>query len=524
MKVLLVNPGYPQTFWSFNQVLKMLGKKVVDPPLGLITVGALLPDDWELRLVELTVRPVHEDEWDFCDIVFVTGMVNQTSGIVDTVREAKRRGKYVVVGGPMVFHFPEKVFQAGADLVVKGEAEVCVQALLDAINRRDSGRLIKSDSFADLATSPLPRFDLLNFNDYAAMAVQFSRGCPFHCEFCDITYMLGRKVRTKSPDQILRELQALYDLGWRREIFFVDDNFIGSQRATKALLKELIPWMEQRGHPFDFHTQASVNMAESPELMEMMVKAGFYKVFIGIESTDEESLKQTKKHQNTGVDLDEVCGKITRAGLQIQAGCIIGFDNEEPGVDERLIEFANRTKIPEMFVTLLQAGPGTDLWKRLEIEGRLLPSNFDDQFGSQTSLINFETTRPLKDIVAEFIRTYKELYTPEAYLDRVFQHYLRMDPYPVKKAFQKPYWSEVRVVATVLYRQGIVSPSRLQFWKCLFGAMTKFPKHLTHFFTACVVAEHYYEYRETIEELLGAAMMNAPAPVAEEKPVQAVAK
>ena len=267
------------------------------------------------------------------------------------------------------------------------------------------------------------------------MAVQFSRGCPFQCEFCDITFMYGREVRTKSPDQILQELQILYDLGWRRVVFFVDDNFIGNPSRTKDLLRKLVPWMEERGHPFDFTTQASVNLAADQELLDLMVRAGFWKVFLGIETLDRESLKDAKKFQNAAVDLDQVCEKINRAGLQIIAGCILGFDNERPGADQRLIDFASRNHIPEMFVTLLQAGPGTDLWKRLEKEGRLMFGGFNDNLGSQTGLINFLPTRPRSEIAGEFIRLYDALYDPEFYLNRSFEYLSRMESPPPKRLF-----------------------------------------------------------------------------------------
>ncbi|MEW6347488.1 MAG: B12-binding domain-containing radical SAM protein [Thermodesulfobacteriota bacterium] len=525
MKALLVNPGYPQTFWSFNRVLEMLGKKVLDPPLGLLTVAALLPDDWELRLVELTVRPISQQEWDFCDIVLVTGMVNQSSGILDTVREAKKRGKTVVVGGPMVFHFPEEVLKAGADIVVKGEAEDTIGRLLEALSKGETGLVITPMAPADLSKSPAPRFDLLDLDNYVAMAVQFSRGCPFHCEFCDITLMLGRVVRTKTPEQILHELDVLYKLGWRREVFFVDDNFVGNPRRTRELLTVLVPWMEERGHPFDFHTQASVNLAAQPEVMELMGKAGFFKVFLGIETPDEESLRQTKKLQNAAVDLDEVCRKINKAGLQVQAGCIIGFDHERPGADQRLIDFAIRNHIPEMFITMLQAGPGTDLWKRLETEGRLLFRGVGDHLGSQTGLLNFVPTRPLAQIVDEFLRLYDVLYDPEFYLDRAYNHYRAMGPCPVKKRFLMPFASEIRTVAITVFRQGIVYSSRAKFWRYLLGGLLRFPTRLRHFFTACVVAEHYYEYRRTIRDHLTQELRKAEAgsPPPPSIPVQAEA-
>ena len=465
MRVLLVNPRYPQTFWSFDKVLWMLNKKCVQPPLGLLTVAALLPLDWDLRLADATGRDISEEDWRHCEVVFVTGMVNQYSGIIETICQAKDRGKTVVVGGPMVFHAPEDAIKVGADIVVRGEIETAMPRLLETLERKESGIIIEAKGRPDLSGSPPPRYDLLDLNDYVDMAIQFSRGCPFHCEFCDITLMLGREVRTKSPDQILRELQILYDLGWRRAVFFVDDNFIGNPFKAKGLLRNLVPWMEERGHPFDFSTQSSVNLAADPELLDLMVRSGFWKVFLGIETPDRETLKAAKKFQNASIDLDKVCEKINRAGLQIIAGGMLGFDNERQGADQRLIDFASRNQIPEMFVTVLQAAPGTDLWKRLESESRLMFDGFNDNLGSQTGLINFRPTRPRSEIAEEFIHLYNVLYEPEFYLNRTFEYLSRMESLPPKKAFSLPYISEMRALFITLFRQGVLYPSRLTFWK-----------------------------------------------------------
>jgi radical SAM superfamily enzyme YgiQ (UPF0313 family) len=389
MNVLLLNPASGQTYWSMNRVLRMLGKHAMDPPLGLITVAALLPADWQFRLVELAARQLSQADWDFCDVVMISGMGVQYSGIMESVKEARRHGKRVVVGGPAASHAPEDVLEAGADIVVKGEAELVIPQLLAALGSGTSGVVLQSEALPDLRESPVPRFDLLDMDSYANMDVQFSRGCPFNCEFCDITVMFGRKVRTKSPAQILAELQTLYDLGWRRYVLVVDDNFIGAPARARALLSAMIPWMRERGYPFDLTTQASVNLAFDRGLLDSMVAAGFFQVFLGIETPDAESLARAHKQQNAAVDLDLVCQTITRAGLQIIAGCIIGFDDERRGADERLIAFAERNNIALTFVTLLQVGPGSDLFSRLEREGRLDDYRPTANVGGQTNLINF---------------------------------------------------------------------------------------------------------------------------------------
>ena len=503
MNVLLVNPKYPQTYWSAETVLRMTGKKVLEPPLGLLTVAALLPEDWDFKLLELMDREISEKEWRWCDMVMVTGMGVQFPGMLETIREGRRRGKTVVAGGPVVFHAPRDALDAGADIVVRGEAEQALLQLLQAIERNASGIIIEARVQTDLENSPAPRYDLIDPGMYTAMEIQFSRGCPFKCEFCDITLMLGRHVRTKSPHQILRELQNIYDLGWRRCVLFVDDNFIGNRSKAKALLREMIPWMEARNYPFEFDTQASVDLAEDSEMVALMVRAGFFRVFLGIETPDKDSLKFARKHQNLVTDLDRVCRTITEAGLQIIAGCIMGFDDERAGADQRLMDFAVRNQIPQMFITLLQVGPGTDLWRRLEAEGRLRWTGFDENLGSQTGLINFVPTRPMEEIVEEFIRLYDTLYDPGCFLERTFRHFSRMKSPPVKKRFSLPYRWELRAVLITLFKQGVCYPSRLKFWRYLILASFKFPKRrFDQFVATCVMGEHYFEFRNVVREKL----------------------
>jgi radical SAM superfamily enzyme YgiQ (UPF0313 family) len=502
MRVLLANPGYPQTFWSFDTVLKMIGKKILFPPLGLLTVAALLPEDWDVKLRDLTGQKISAEDWRSCDVVMISGMITQYTGIVELIRESKSKGKTVVVGGPLAFHVPQEMLELGADIVVRGEVEEGVQDLVDALKCGRSGIVMEMPPGPDLKHSVTPKYDLLDFNIYESMAVQSSRGCPFHCEFCDITLMFGRSVRTKTPQQVLKELDILYDLGWRKGILFVDDNFIGRPLSAKALLRELIPWMEERGHPFEFVTQASVNLAADSEMMDLMVRAGFFRVFMGIETTDHESLRQAKKFQNSAVDLDQACKAVNRAGLQVVAGCIIGFDNEAPGADQRLIEFANRNHIPEMFVTLLQAGPGTEIWKRLKAEDRLLSTVCDDSFGNQTGLMNFLPTRPMSQIVEEFINIHEVLYERKSYLKRAFDHLSRMVPPPVSESFGAPSPLEILAGVKVVLRLGVIHSSRWTFWRSIIGGLIKFPRRMRHFFTYCVTLEHYHAYRLTIRDQL----------------------
>ncbi|MFH0960009.1 MAG: B12-binding domain-containing radical SAM protein [Pseudomonadota bacterium] len=497
MKALLINPGHSQTFWSFDKVLKLTGKKALLPPLGLLTLAAIVPDDWQVELVDMVFQKISETQWDQSDIIMISGMSVQKNGILEVIREGKTRGKTVIVGGPWSFHAPEQAFAAGADIVVKGEAEHQISELLKSINKRDFGRIIQSSERPDMTLSPMPRYELLEMESYVDMGIQFTRGCPFKCEFCDVTLMLGRKVRAKKPFQILRELESLYSLGWRRMVFFSDDNFIGNIHKTKELLNELIPWMENHKHPFNFYTQASVNMASDDKLMEDMYRAGFNRVFLGVETPDEVCLKDAGKLQNTNVDLSLVCQKIAKAGFQVIAGAILGFDEEKSGAGTRLINFAEQNHIPELFTTLLQAGQGTDLCKRLETENRLLTMD-DDNVSNQTGLVNFIPTRPLQEIADEFITVYATLYKPETYIERSYMHFASMNPPKVNKPLKLPYLWELRAAFITIFRNGLVYPTRIKFWRCLLNALCNFPTRLDRFLASLVVAEHYYEFREKI--------------------------
>jgi radical SAM superfamily enzyme YgiQ (UPF0313 family) len=497
MRVLLLNPNFSKTFYSLDKVLKMLGRKAVHPPLGLITVAALLPQDWEFRLIDLTFQTITRQDWDTCDLVLISGFNVQHHGIVETIQEAKRHGKQVAVGGPAVFHAPQKALSDGADIVVVGELESCLPRFMETLKLKKSGVIISGDSRPSSKYWPSPRFDLLEVDKYLTMGIQFSRGCPFQCEFCDVTHMLGRKVRTKAPSQIINELETLRRLGWKENIFFVDDNFVGSRRAAKMLLRELINWHTSVGQCFDFNAQVSVNVAKDQELLDLMVQAGFYKVFLGIETDDRESLEQTQKHQNSRTDLDKACHKIIRAGLQIEAGWIVGFDNEKPGSDRRVIDFAKRNHIPQILVNFLEAPPGTDLWKRLSREGRepFLPS---EKATSLIGLINYQTIRPVTQMVQEVINIYESLYDPKSYYRRAFEEFSLMKPRPFKKPPRLPSPAQLRALLLTLGRQGMLNPSRWSFWKYFFKGLWSFSDRFEYFIHTLILFEHHYAFRKTI--------------------------
>jgi len=310
MKALLLYPEFPQSFWSYDRFMEIAGLKATIPPLGIITVAALLPQNWEIRFYDRNVNPETEADWEWCELVILSAMLVQKPDFQALIQKAVQLGKKVAVGGPYPTSVPQDALDSGANYLILDEGELTVPLFLEAIAQGQSQGIFRSGDKPDVTLSPIPRFDLLQRDDYLMMAVQFSRGCPFNCEFCDIISLYGRKPRTKEPSQTLAELQTLYDLGWRGSLFIVDDNFIGNQRNVKRFLRDLIPWMKQHDYPFTFITEASVNLAEDDELLSLMAEAGFYSVFLGIETPDQDSLQVTRKLQNTRNPLVEACRKI----------------------------------------------------------------------------------------------------------------------------------------------------------------------------------------------------------------------
>ncbi|GAB1541848.1 B12-binding domain-containing radical SAM protein [Scytonema sp. NUACC21] len=504
MRVLLLYPLFPKSFWSFDKTLELIGLKVSLPPLGMITVAAILPQTWEFRLVDRNVRFETEADWNWADLVIVSGMIVQKSDMLSLIREAKRRGKIVAAGGPYVTSVPKDPQEAGVDFLVLDEGEITLPMLVEALERGEtSGVFSAKGEKPDVTGTPIPRYDLLELDAYSDMSVQFSRGCPFQCEFCDIIVLYGRKPRTKTPSQLLAELQTLYDLGWRRSVFVVDDNFIGNKRNVKLLLHELVPWMAEHGYPFRFSTEASVDLAQDPELLDLMIAANFSAVFLGIETPDTESLALTQKFQNTRHSLIESVQTINRAGLRVMAGFIIGFDGEKTGAGDRIIEFVEATAIPQAMCSMLQALPSTALWQRLEKEGRLQNEKANI---NQTTLANFIPTRPIKELADEYVRCFWKLYEPERYLARVFRHFMAMKPKPHKKKFRIPQFKYIRALLIICWRQGIKRNTRFQFWRQLFSIIWHNPGVFESYFINCAHLEHFIEYREIVREEIEAQL------------------
>ncbi|MDB9534944.1 B12-binding domain-containing radical SAM protein [Dolichospermum planctonicum CS-1226] len=502
MNVLLIYPLFPKSFWSFEKTLALLDRKAMLPPLGLVTVAAILPQEWNFKLVDRNIRQITAAEWAWADLVILSAMIVQKEDLLAQIQEAKRRGKRVAVGGPYPTALPQEVTDVGADYLILDEGEITLPLFIDAISRGETSGIFRSGGEKpDVTNTPIPRFDLLEFDAYAEMSVQFSRGCPFQCEFCDIIVLYGRKPRTKSPAQLLAELDYLYELGWRRSIFMVDDNFIGNKRNVKLFLKELQPWMVAHEYPFSFATEASVDLAQDQELMDAMVKCNFGSVFLGIETPDEESLAFTQKFQNTRDSLSEAVYKITRSGLRVMAGFIIGFDGEKSGAGARIVKFVEQTSIPTALFSMLQALPDTALWHRLAKENRLRSKSANI---NQTTLMNFVPTRPLAEIASEYVEAFWELYEPSRFLDRAYRHYriLGEATYPKKgKGAKKPLnWKVLRALLTICWRQGVLRNTRWQFWRNLWSMYKHNPGGISSYLSVCAQIEHFLEYRQIVRD------------------------
>ena len=503
MRILLIYPLFPQSFWSFEKALALVDRQALLPPLGLITVAAILPQEWDFKLVDRNLRQVTEAEWDWAELVILSGMIVQKEDLLAQIGEAKRRGKRVAVGGPYPTALPQEIEAAGADYLVLDEGELTLPMFVEAIERGETHGVFRAAEKPDVSQTPIPRYDLLKLNAYDNMSIQFSRGCPFQCEFCDIIVLYGRKPRTKTPAQILEELERLYDLGWRGNVFMVDDNFIGNKRNVKLLLKELKVWMAQKNYPFIFTTEASIDLAQDLELMDLMVECNFNAVFLGIETPDEASLTLTKKFQNTRDTLSDAVEAITRKGLRVMAGFIIGFDGETPGAGDRIVRFAEQTAIPLPMFSMLQVLPHTALWHRLEKEGRLL--NQDGNI-NQTTLMNFVPTRPLEDIVREYIDGFWQLYDPERFLDRTYRHF-RMMGAPRNPTPRRPFnWLMIRALLTLFWRQGVIRKTRWQFWFNLYRILRHNPRVCKHYLIVCGLLEHFLEYRQLVREQINSQL------------------
>jgi radical SAM superfamily enzyme YgiQ (UPF0313 family) len=488
MNVLLIYPEFPDTFWSFKHALKFIRKKAALPPLGLLTLGAMLPEEWSRRLVDLNVTKLTEKDLKWADYVFISAMVVQKNSARQTISRCKEAGLKVVAGGPL-FTSEYEEFK-GVDHFVLNEAELTLPLFLADLEKGCAGRVYKTSEFCDIRETPAPMWKLADLKRYASMSIQFSRGCPFNCDFCNVTVLFGHRPRIKTAEQIIAELNGLYDLGWRGPVFFVDDNFITNKRYLKTqLLPALIKWQkDKRGVPF--YTEASVNLADDEPLMEMMVEAGFDMVFIGIETPDEKSLAECNKMQNKNRDLVENVKRIQRAGLQVQGGFIVGFDSDTHSIFQRQIDFIQQSGIVTAMVGLLQAPVGTRLYERLKQEGRLLGHTSGDNVDGTTNIIPKMDLNALREGYREIMRS---IYSHKHYYKRVKTF---LSEYKAPKIEHHLDLQRILAFFRSNIRLGIFGKERFQYWKLLLWTLFRRPEL---FSLAITLAINGYHFRKICE-------------------------
>ncbi|MEK6335591.1 MAG: B12-binding domain-containing radical SAM protein [Acidobacteriota bacterium] len=489
MKVLLINPEFPDTYWSFRHALPFEGKRSAFPPLGLLTVSALLPPDWERKLVDLNVQSLKTSDIDWADMVFATAMLVQKDSLKQVVQRCKSRGKRVVLGGPYVTTTIEDL--PDADHIFLGEAETTLPQFIEDLARGEAKRSYQAPERPPLSVTPLAHFHLANLKRYSAMCVQYSRGCPYSCEFCDIIEIYGRVPRTKSIQQMLAEFDALRDLKWRGTVFIVDDNFIGNKKNVRILLPEIAKWQKANGYPFSLITESSVNLADDEPLLASMRDAGFRRVFLGIETPVEESLKEAQKSQNRGNLLDSV-NKIQSYGMEVMAGFIVGFDNDPEDIFERQIDFIRKSAIPLAMVGLLNALPDTQLWKRLEREGRLL----GEASGNNTvCTFNFKTRMDPALLIQGYQTIMRTIYSPREYYQRVLDS-MRRTTHLLSEPQHYSLISGLTTLTRIFVKLGVLDSERKEFWRFFSHAVIKHRDQLADSLRLAAVGYHFRKLSE----------------------------
>ena len=491
MNILLIYPEFPDTFWSFKHALRFIRKKSSSPPLGLITVAAMLPEDWKKRLVDLNTKALKEKDLEWADMVFISAMVVQKQSALEILNRCKAAEKPVVAGGPL-FTTGYQEFDSLVDHFVLNEAEITLPLFLKDLKDHKPGHIYATNEFCDLSETPVPAWELVEFQHYDSLSIQFSRGCPFNCDFCNITSLLGHRPRLKSSKQILEELDLMYKLGWRRNIFFVDDNFIGNKSILKnEILPALIKWRHGKSG-CQFITEASVNLADDDELMHMMAQAGFKSVFVGIETPDEESLAECKKYQNKNRDLIGSVKRMQQAGLQVMGGFIVGFDSDTLSIFERQIEFIQNSGIVTAMVGLLQAPTGTELFKRLKGEGRIISGMSGDNADGSTNII---PKMDVNELMSGYQQILAEIYSPHLFYERVTTF---LDNYKPVASVVKLHAEEIHAFILSIWKLGIIGKERKYYWKLFFGTLKNAPEK---FPLAITLSIYGYHFRKLVEKM-----------------------
>jgi radical SAM superfamily enzyme YgiQ (UPF0313 family) len=486
LNILLVYPQYPDTFWSFKHALKFISAKAANPPLGALTVAAILPEKWEKRLVDLNVNALTDAEIKWADYVFISAMIVQKESTLEVIKRCNRLGAKVVAGGPLFTTEPREF--PLVDHLILNEAEVTLPLFLADLEKGIPKKIYATDIHPEITQTPVPLWSLINLKKYASMNLQYSRGCPFNCEFCDITFLDGRVPRTKSKEQVLAELDSLYKLGWRGSLFFVDDNFIGNKKKLKdEILPAIIDWMDNRRHPFDLFTEVSVNLADDNELMQLMVKAGFSRVFVGIETPNESSLSECDKKQNTNRDLISSVKTLQKNGFEVMGGFIVGFDNDPVSIFKTQINFIQKSGIVTAMVGLLNAPKGTRLYQRLKSENRLtkLSSGNNTDFS-----LNFVPRMSPEILVSGYKEILNTIYSPRNYYARIKTLLKEYHPkHKVSSVNSNRYMLQGFI--NCMWFVGIREKGRRHYWRLIVSTLFTRPKSFPLLLTLSVYGYHF---------------------------------
>jgi radical SAM superfamily enzyme YgiQ (UPF0313 family) len=483
MNILLVYPEFPDTYWSFKHALKFISKKSANIPLGILTVASLLPEDWDKKLTDLNVSRLNDADIIWADFVFISAISVQAESVQQIIERCRLLDTRIVGGGPLFTeesdHYPD------VDHLVLNEAEITLPLFIEDLRNGRPKKIYQSDSFADMTKTPLPDYSLIKSRKYATAAIQYSRGCPFDCEFCDITALYGRHVRTKTSGQVINELNQLLKIGWKGGVFFVDDNFIGHKQKLKTdLLPAIISWMESNNHPFIFITEASINLADDRDLMEMMGRAGFAKVFVGIETPEESCLTECNKLHNNNRNLIECVNTIQSYGMEVYAGFIVGFDNDPPNIFQRQIDFIQKSGIITAMVGLLNAPRLSKLYRRLEDEGRIV-----EQFsGDNTNhSMNFVPLMDKDKLLTGYQKINHDIYSCKFYYARVIRFLRQYNP-----RFSEPLtFNRVMALFKSILYIGILNRNRRYFWRLLFWSIFNKPKSFPLAITYSIYGYHF---------------------------------
>ncbi len=482
---LLVYPEFPDTFWSLKYAIKFISKKSAYPPLGLLTVAAMLPEDWDKKLIDMNVEKLRDIDLKWADLVFFSAMSIQLESVKRVISGCKKAGVKTVAGGPLFTVWPEKFDDI--DYLVLNEAELTLPQFLEDLEKGHPKHVYSSKEWPDLCRSPKPLFDLINIKNYSSMNIQYSRGCPYNCEFCEIIVLYGHKPRLKSTAQVIEELDMLYNAGWRGTVFFVDDNFIGNKEQLKNdVLPAIIGWSERKGHPFTFHTEVSINLADDDELMRLMVNAGFTMVFIGIETPHKDSLAECNKYQNINHDLMDCINRIQKHGLQVQGGFIIGFDSDPDTIFDSLIRFIQESSIVVAMVGLLNAPRGTKLFQRLERENRITS---DMCINNTDFSINFLPRMNYDKLVTGYKKVLDTIYKPSNYYDRVTRYMRKTST--ARNVSGKIQLSGIAAFIRSIFSLGIAGKERRLYWKLMFDTLFHYPRQIPTAVTFALCGYHF---------------------------------